>query len=122
MASWCIMILTGLLMKRCENIFIVVALTGFAVISAGCSKSETNAETKPEVAANAPALKWEKKLIRHPGTSAEDGKVYVVQGGKRRWVLAGVAWLTEHGYKWPEDVSVIPAEEFDSIPTGDPIQ
>jgi hypothetical protein len=93
-----------------------------AVIGNGCSKPETTTETpKAQVAADVAASKWEKRLVRRPGTSAEDGKVYLVQEGKKRWVVSG-AWLKEHGYKWPDDVSVISAQELDSIPSGDPIQ
>ena len=104
------------------SIFVFMALVSIAAISGGCSKSETTAKTsKQGVTAGAPISKWEGKLVRRPGTTTEDGKVYVVQGGKKRWVAAGV-WLKEHGYKFPEDVSVISAEELASIPKGDVIQ
>ena len=109
-------------MRSRTRSFVFIALAGIAAISGGCGKSETTAETsKQDVTAVAPASKWEGKLIRRPGTTAEDGKVYVVQGGKKRWVVSG-AWLKEHGYKFPEEVSVIPAEELASIPDGDVIQ
>lgn len=109
-------------MQYSRNLFLAITLTGLTVLSVGCSKPETTAPTpNQEVGAAAPASKWEKRLVRRPGTSAEDGKVYVVQNGKKRWVVVGT-WLKEHGYNWPDDVSVISAQELDSIPTGDPIQ
>ena len=100
------------------SILVFTGLATIALIGAGCSKSEKTAETsKPGAAADAPSSKWEGKLVTRPGTAL----VYVVQGGKRRRVLA-TPWLNEHGYKFPEDVAAISAEELAAIPIGDPIQ
>jgi hypothetical protein len=105
-------------MQGRTSILVVIVLASLAVIGAGCSKSDTTAETsKPVATADAPISKWEGKLITRPGT----GQIHVVQGGKRRRVLA-TPWLSEHGYKFPEDVAAISVEEFAAIPVGDPIQ
>ena len=96
------------------------AIAILVVISAGCSKSETRTETPIQnVTVGASVSKWEGKLIRRPGNSGEDGKIYVVQGGIKRWTSP--AWLELHGYKF-SDVSLISPEELASIPIGEPIQ
>lgn len=64
--------------------------------------------------------KWEGKLIQGPGARPIDQKVYLVQDGKRRWVVHA-EWLTAHGYAWPGDVHHVSAEEVDAIPAGDTI-
>jgi hypothetical protein len=68
-----------------------------------------------------PGAAYENKLVRRPGNNPEDGKVYVVQNGKKRWVV-NASWFAAHGFKFPEDVHEISAAELDAIPTGDPIQ
>src|SRR5258708_11852655 len=105
-------------MQGRTSILVVIVLASLAAIGAGCSKAEKTAETsQPGATADAPTSKWEGKLITRPGTAL----VYVVQGGKRRRVLA-TPWLNEHGYQFPEDAAAISAEEFAAIPIGDPIQ
>jgi hypothetical protein len=103
------------------------AAVGFSLIlvlgSAGCSGSETakksEAKTAPIVDA---ASKWEGLLVKRPaGPTVEDGKVYLVRGGKRCWVLSA-EWLKLHGYKFPDDVKEIPADELSSIPLGEEIR
>ena len=100
-------------------------LLALALVATGCSASKeaTKSEGKAGGAASAAAAasKWEKQLVRRPGNSLEDGKIYIVQDGKKHWVVNG-EWITLHGYKWPGDVKVIPAEELDAIPTDDPIR
>jgi hypothetical protein len=59
-------------------------------------------------------------LVRRAGGSDEDGKVYLIEQGKRRWVLSG-RWVAAHGYKWPDDIHVIPAADLEAIPLGMPI-
>jgi hypothetical protein len=66
------------------------------------------------------ALLHEGHLVRRPGTSPEDTKVYLIHEGKKQWVLDG-QWLPAHGYKWPDDVNLIPAPDLAAIPEGDPI-
>ncbi len=62
----------------------------------------------------------EGKLVRRPGAAIEDQKVYVVTGGIKRWITHA-SWITAHGYRWPDDVIVIPAQQLQTIPTGEPI-
>ena len=64
--------------------------------------------------------KYDRKLIRRPGDTPEDGKVYIVLNGQKRWVLHS-QWLQAHGYNWPNDVQTVPASELNAIPTGSPI-
>jgi hypothetical protein len=60
---------------------------------------------------------YEGQLVRRPGDKPEDGKVYVVRNGRKHWVWDG-AWLTLRGYKWPDDVHVIPAADLDAMTPG----
>lgn len=64
---------------------------------------------------------YENLIVKRPGTSSEDGKVYLVREGKKRWVV-NAAWFAANGYRFPEDVREIPAAELDAIPAGEPIQ
>ena len=92
------------------------------MIGSGCGKTEPAVDTSGQGAGRGRGdFKWEGKLVRRPGTTDEDGKVYLVQGGKRRWVVSS-AWLKAHGFRFPEDVSIIPAEELAAIPVGEVIQ
>ncbi len=100
--------------RRCAAAFGVT----FAIICVGCSASQV--QEQPAVG-NAAVSKWEGQLIRRPGSSNEDGKVYLVQGGKKRWVISG-DWLKQHGYSFPGDVKQVSAEELAAIPTGHVIQ
>jgi SAM-dependent methyltransferase len=63
---------------------------------------------------------YEGKLIRREGNTPDDGKVYFVRQGRKQWVI-DAGWISAHGFRWPEDVTVIPANELDEIPLGDPI-
>jgi hypothetical protein len=109
-------------MSNRASTLLFIALASIAIVGGGCGKSETTTDTsKQGVTTSAPASKWEGKLVRRAGTTDEDGKVYVVQGGKKRWVVSS-AWLREHAYRFPEDVSIISAEELASIPSGEAIQ
>ena len=74
------------------------------------------AET-PETA----ALLYEGQLVRRPGPSPEDGKVYLVHQGQKHWVLNG-QWIAAHGYKSPDDINLIPPADLAPIPEGDPIR
>jgi hypothetical protein len=74
------------------------------------------AET-PETA----ALLYEGQLVRRPGPSPEDGKVYLVHKGQKHWVLNG-QWIAAHGYKSPDDINLIPPADLAPIPEGDPIR
>lgn len=63
---------------------------------------------------------WEDKLIQGPGTSPDATKVYLVRDGKRHWVTHA-KWLVAHGYKWPQDVNHVSADDLNAIPLADPI-
>jgi len=62
-------------------------------------------------------LDYEGKLVRRPGSTAEDIKVYIVKDGVKHWV-PDKRWIIENGFRWPDDVRVISASELDAIPTG----
>jgi hypothetical protein len=64
---------------------------------------------------------YEHHLVRRAGSSAEDQKVYWVDGGRKRWVV-DAAWITAHGYKWPQDVETIPAPALAALPNGEPVR
>ena len=59
-------------------------------------------------------------LVRRPGLSAEDDKVYYVENGRKRWVTTA-EWIIAKGMRWPEDVQFVTAEELDAILTGPPL-
>lgn len=66
------------------------------------------------------AHKYETKLVKRYGASAEATKVFLVQSGERHWI-SHVSWITRHGYRWPDDVVTISAAELASIPEGSAI-
>jgi uncharacterized membrane protein len=66
-------------------------------------------------AAGAPS--YEGQLVRRPGSTPEDEKVYIVKDGMKHWVM-DKRWIIENGLRWPEDVKTIPGHELDAIPTG----
>ena len=110
-------------MKQVRDFIIVAALLVSTIGGLGCSPdvAGSKAETSPQQPGPAAASKWEGKLVRRPGTTAEDEKVYFVQNGKRRWVVSG-EWIKKQGYKWPDEVKEITASELESIPLGEPVQ
>jgi SAM-dependent methyltransferase len=59
-------------------------------------------------------------LVRRPGETPEDQKVYYVENGRKRWVTTA-EWIIEKGMNWPGDVQLITAEELDAILTGPPL-
>jgi SAM-dependent methyltransferase len=75
----------------------------------------------PEHSVDPPAaIVYEGKLVRREGDTPEDGKVYVVRQGSKHWIV-NAGWVSENGYRWPEDINVIPAGVLEQIPPGDPI-
>jgi len=50
-------------------------------------------------------------LVRRPGDTAEDHKVYFVENGRKRWVTTADGIIAK-GMKWPSDVQLITAEEL----------
>jgi uncharacterized membrane protein len=59
---------------------------------------------------------YENKLVRRAGPTPEDGKVFLVRGGKRHWIIFG-SWIDKHGYK-PDDLMILQPEQLNSIPEG----
>ena len=64
---------------------------------------------------------YENRLVRRPGKTVEDGKVYLVRNGTKHWIV-NASWCAAHGFKFPDDVREISAADLDAIPTADPIQ
>jgi hypothetical protein len=60
---------------------------------------------------------FEGQLVRREGSTVEDSRVYAVRDGRKYWVWDG-KWMAIHGYKWPEDVHVIPAADLEAMPVG----
>ena len=67
----------------------------------------------------APPSRYEGQLVQRPGPTFEDGKVYIVRDGVKHWVT-DARWAIGNGFRWPDDVKVIPQSELDPIPSGDP--
>jgi hypothetical protein len=101
-----------------KRLSLIVTLAAFALF-AGCSTSPP-APNAP-AAQSAAQSQWENKLVRRPGSSPDDTKVYWIKDGRKHWIV-NASWITAHGYKWPDDVNEIAAAELDAIPQGDAIQ
>jgi len=92
------------------------------LLLAACSPTTTRENSAQQLGTGQlAASKWEGQLIRRPGDTPEDQKVYLVKSGKKQWVISA-DWLKRHGYKFPEDVKLVSAEELAAIPQGDAIQ
>jgi len=63
--------------------------------------------------------RYDGQLVRRPGPTPEDGKVYIVRNGIKHWIMDH-RWTIQNGFRWPADVKVIPASELDRIPPGEP--
>jgi hypothetical protein len=62
---------------------------------------------------------FEGNLLRGPGPyPPQDGAVYFVRDGKRHRVEDS-RWIVSHGYRWPDDMIVIPRAQLDAIPLSD---
>ncbi|MDQ6940981.1 MAG: hypothetical protein M3169_00500 [Candidatus Eremiobacteraeota bacterium] len=87
---------------------VVTALCALAVLAfAGCSRPSCD----PRL-----AFKLDGRLIHGVGTDPEDSKVFLVVAGEKRWVTTWV-WLTAHGYKG-EDLVSVPHAELACFPDG----
>jgi hypothetical protein len=104
-------------MLRRPLLITLILATAFHV---GCGNTQPAPETRTADPATTPS-KFENRLIKVPGTTPEQAKVYLVQKGIKHWVIYA-AWLTKRGYHIPEDVQEITPAEFQSIPTGDAIE
>jgi hypothetical protein len=74
-----------------------------------------------QLAASDAPRRYEGRIIKRPGGTPEDDKVYIVRDGAKHWVR-DYRWFIDNGYKWPGDLTLISREECDAIPLGDPIQ
>jgi len=103
-------------------LFATICLTTVACSSRPSPSAESSsAPAPPANPSTSGAGTYEGKLVRRPGGTPEDGKVYLIEKGKKRWVV-NAGWFSSHGYRFPEDVEEIPASALDAIPGGDPIQ
>jgi uncharacterized membrane protein len=59
---------------------------------------------------------YENKLVKRNGSTPEDGKIFVVRGGRRHWIIFG-SWVPKHGYRW-DDLQILTPEQFNTIPEG----
>lgn len=62
---------------------------------------------------------YEGQLVRRPGNAPEDIMVYIIRDGKKHWIT-DKRWIIQNGFRWPEDVKVIPQTDLDPIPSGEP--
>ena len=98
-------------MKLCILLAVSAALSA---LFSGCSLN-SQATSEPAVVA---AAAYEGKIIRLSGDSGiEAAKIYVVRKGQKQWVTSG-EWLTNHGYKIPNDVVLVQRSVLDTIPEG----
>jgi hypothetical protein len=105
-----------------NTVVVKTSLGAVAVLAAGLlaacgGHDESNSTDHPTPAPSG----YEHHLVRRTGTSGEDQKVYWVDGGKKRWVVDS-AWITGHGYRWPQDVETIPAAALAALPSGEPVR
>ena len=59
-------------------------------------------------------------LVRRPGETPDDQKVYFVENGRKRWVTTA-GWIVDKGLRWPDDVQVIATSELDALRPGPPL-
>jgi hypothetical protein len=108
-----------------RGVIAALSTVGLGLLISGCTSGPSTPVpvTAPTAApvATAPPSKYENRVVRRPGNTPEDSKVYIVQNGKKRWVV-NASWFAANGFKFPDSVEVITAAELDTIPTGDPIQ
>jgi hypothetical protein len=92
-----------------RSTFIRLAATAIASACAACSAPRDSA---------AIAKQYDGKVVRRAGTSPEDQKVYFVTHGSKDWIT-DKEWFAAHGFRWPGDVMIIPADDLALIPEGD---
>ncbi len=54
-------------------------------------------------------------LIRGNGSDYESTKIFLIRDGRKIWIQ-DPAWLTQHGYTWPDDVELVDDQIMRSIP------
>ena len=60
-------------------------------------------------------------LFRGNGTTWDEQKIFIIQDGKKRWIIYG-DWLARNGYAWPQDVNFVEQGVLDGVPDGEPIE
>jgi hypothetical protein len=90
------------------------------LFESGCSSDAPVPKTQSSQTQSATVSPLENKMIRRPGKNREGAKVYVVQAGKKQWVV-DARWLATREFRFSGDVLEAPISEFDSMTTGDPI-
>lgn len=78
------------------------------------------AANQQRIASQAFKTSFEGCLVRRPGETAEDQKVYFVENGRKRWVTTA-DWIISRGMNWPSDVQFITASELEAILPGPPL-
>jgi hypothetical protein len=88
-----------------------------------CSPAQNASESpgSSDAHSSSIAARYESQLVRRPGETPDDGKVYLIRGGRKHWIV-DAKWLSANGYRWPDDVKTIDAAELAQIPASDPIQ
>jgi hypothetical protein len=89
-----------------------------------CARKPWDSTTLPadvrEIKRHVFKTSFEGCLVRRPGDTPEDGKVYFVENGRKRWVTTS-EWIVAKGMNWPGDVQLITAQELDDILPGPPL-
>jgi hypothetical protein len=99
--------------------FGVLVFSGTLVLfESGCYSGAPGPKTESSQTQPATVSPLENKMIRRPCNAPEDAKVYVVQGGKKHWIVDARGFAT-HAFRFPGDV-LVPVSEFDCdpIPVG----
>jgi SAM-dependent methyltransferase len=71
------------------------------------------------VRSSAPPSALEGKLVRAPGDTVEDQKVYLIREGKKHWVVSA-EWLDRHSLRLSDTIQV-ERNVLDSLFTGPPL-
>ena len=109
-----------LLMTTVVLVVVFVAARGLEMMWSTYYRNDLTPLDDKELAGHEPESEYEGMLVRRPGAAPEDGMVHIVWNGRKRWVMDG-QWLLAYGFKWPEDVVVIPAKDLARIRLGPPI-
>jgi len=82
--------------------------------------TDQQADSRAKITRQAFKTSFDGCLVRRPGETPEDGKVYFIDNGRKRWVTTS-EWIVAKGFNWPNDVQLITAEELDAILPGPPL-
>ena len=79
--------------------------------------AEQESAARERIARRTFSSRYDGCLVRRPGETANDMKVYYVEQGQKRWVTTA-DWIIAKGMKWPDAVQFISAEELDGLVPG----